>query len=195
MVTYGTDPVTRHEPESRSSNEDGDQQEENGRNSSNGAEDSQESGTMRKHCATTYEPSSIKNVSALQRQGESLEWTLMTIPRLVFLMEKFRARIENMEATKGPAERNPTTYRNRAGETPGHNVDIQMENRSTSTRRTPMHARAIDDHQSTADEGGDHSDVITIRSPRGVGNVQIDETTCRTNPDSYYTNHRSRRRR
>ena len=126
----------------------------------------------------------------LQKQLKSLESTLRTIPRLMFLVEDFGARIANMEAAQGKTERKPPTKTDstRVGEVSRQDVDTLTENRSTAARQSqirPSKAQVMDDHQRFVDEGDETPDEIPSEAPR-----RAPKNPC---PDSYYTSQRSRR--
>ena len=192
MDDDGNDPVTRHEDESCASSQkdDGNQQEEAGTHPASGTESLEEPGATRQSCATTSAPSSSKDVVDLQKQLESLESTLRTIPRLTFLVEDFGARIANMEAAQDKTERKPPTKTDstRVGEVSRQDVDTLTENRSTAARQSqirPSQAQVMDDHQRFVDEGDETPDEIPSEAPRIAP-----KNPC---PDSYYTSQRSRR--
>ena len=185
MEDDGNDPVTRHEDErcAYSQKDDGNQQEEAGTHPATGTESSEEPGATRQPCAITSAPSSSKDVVDLQKQLESLESTLRTIPHLTFLVEDFGARIANMEAAQGKTERKPPTKTDstrvgepptktdstRVGEVSRQDVDTLTENRSTAARQSqirPSQAQVMDDHQRFVDEGDETPDEIPSEAPR-----------------------------
>ena len=74
--TYGSDPITRHELESRAYIDDGNRQEETGTHPATGAEDLEQSGSTRQPCATTSKPSSSK---------KAVSYTHLTLPTILLV--------------------------------------------------------------------------------------------------------------